>query len=148
MTFPSTNAMPTLAEGLMRARSQAASIKAIAANNSTAMKAGSISSSGVFSLLDNLLGAKNILSQAAALSGMDTYAEAQLGQSISADFTAMMNAITDVINWVVQNFPKDTDGYLQTATMNSDGTRIERSFTSAQTAGLATLLDALVATID
>jgi len=148
MTFPSTNAMPTLAEGLRQARDQAAAIKDVSQGFSAKMKAGSVPTSSIFALLDNLVDSKNIFSTAAALSGMDAYAEAQLGASIATDFTAMTNAVNSAIAWIVQNFPKDTDGYLQMATMNSDGTRTERSFTTTQTAGLATLLDAVVATID
>ena len=145
MTFPSSDT--SLAVGLTRAQQQASSIKAIATNNSTAMKAGPVLSSGILSLLDNLVGAHNVLSAVASLDGIDAYAQEQIGVSIASDFTAMMNAITAAAAWIVTNFPA-SGGYLQAQTMNSDGARTERSFTTTQTAGLVTLLDALVATID
>ena len=147
MAFPTNETRRTFASALDRAQSQASSIKRIAANNRDRMASGPITAGGLFSLLDNLIGAKVQLAEAAAMPGMDEYAEAQLGQTVSADFDAMMQAIDDATAWIIANMPK-ADGYLQTETLEADGTRTERSFATADTAGLRTALDAVIATID
>ncbi len=45
------------------------------------------------------------------------------------------------------NFPKDSGGFIQAFTLNTDGTRTPASFTSVQTVGLQTLIQALINTI-
>jgi hypothetical protein len=151
MPFPTTNTRRSLASALDRAQAQAGSIKAIAANNRTAMAAGPVTSGQLISLLDNLVGAKGVLSEAASLPGIGAYAEDQLGDAtddIAAEFTAMMDAIDAAGAWIITNFPKDGSGYLLAETLTAQGAHVERAFTSAQTAALRTLLTALEATID
>jgi len=145
--FPSSDSGMTLAEGLKMARDQSTVIRDIAAGYSAKMKAGPVQASSIFSLLANLADAKRIFASAAALPGMDAYAEAQLGSSIAASFTAMTSAVNAAGNWIFQNFPKATDGNLKFMTMNTDWSLTEGSFTTAQLAGLTTLLDALAVTI-
>lgn len=147
MAFPTNSTRRSLASSLDRAQSQADSIKRIAQNNKDRMAAGTITSSGLLSLLDNMIGAKTILLEASALTGMDTFAQAQLGQSISAEFTTMMNAIDAAGAWIVTNFPK-SGGYLQSETWGAGGLRVERTFSTTETAGLRTLLDAVIAAIN
>lgn len=148
MAFPTNSTRRSLASALDRAQSQADSIKRIAQNNKDRMAAGTITSSGLISLLDNMIGAKAILLEASALPGMDTFANAQLGRTIGAEFTTMMNAIDAAGAWIVTNFPKGTGGYLQAETWGVGGARVERTFSTAETANLRTLLDAVIAAID
>lgn len=88
-----------------------------------------------------------MLTNLASTPGIDTYAQAQLGQSVTTDFTSMVTALTNAGGWIVTNFPKDGGGFLLSETFNADGTRAARNFSTAQTAGLVTLLSALAATI-
>lgn len=147
MAFPTNETRRSLASALDRAQAQASSIKRIAANNRDRMAAGPITAGGVFSLLDNLIGAKAVLSEAASMQGIAEYAQAQLGQDISGDFAAMMNAIDTATAWIINAIPK-AGGYIQTEAINADGSRTERTFTTAQTAGLRAALDTIIATID
>jgi hypothetical protein len=147
MAFPTNETRRTLASALDRAQAQASSIKRIAANNRDRMAAGSITASGVFSLLDNLKGARAQFSEAAALPGMGAYAEDQLGRGVTQEFADMLAAIDAAADWIIANMPS-SGGYLQTETLNADGSRTERTFPTSQTGGLRTALDALIATID
>ncbi len=58
----------------------------------------------------------------------------------------MFGAAQSVISWVIANFPA-SGGFLQAYTLNADGSRTPRSFSTAQTAGLQTALTSFVATI-
>ena len=50
----------------------------------------------------------------------------------------VVNNLRACNDWIVANFPKDsTATYLMSHTINADGTRMARTFTPAQTAGLA-----------
>lgn len=148
MPFPTNTTRRSLASALDRAQSQADSIKRICQNNKDRMAAGTISSGGLMSLLDNLIGAKSVLLETASLPGIGAFAEAQVGQSVTAEFTAMMGAIDAAGAWIVTNFPKNAQGYLLAETWGQGGARVERSFATADTAGLRTLLDAVIAAID
>lgn len=148
MGFPTNTTRRSLASALDRAQSQADSIKRIAQNNKDRMAAGTITAGGLLSLLDNLAGAKTALSDAAGLAGMGEFAQAQLGQTVTTEFANLMTALDNAGAWIISNFPKDAGGYLLAETWGTNGARVERTFTTAQTAGLRTLLDALIATID
>jgi hypothetical protein len=67
---------------------------------------------------------------------------------VVAEFTAMESAVEDCRDWIVANLPTDADGYLVIRTLNADGTLTDRMFAPAQTAGLRTEIDAVLATID
>ena len=128
-------------------RGNAQNVKALAQNALAVMQGGSISSLFVFSMLDQLIGIINSLTTLKAVSGLDAYATAQgYSGTLSADCTTCANAATTCINWVVTNFPA-SGGFLQAETLNADGTRTPRQFTSAQTAGLQANLQAFIATI-
>ena len=149
MAYPASRL--TMHELLTRANQQANSIKQIAANNRDRMASGPITAEGTLALLDNLMGARSHLANAAARPNIAPYAQTQMGGDqldVVASFNAMMAALDDAIDWIVTNFPRSADGALLTEELASDGTRTERTFSTAQTAGLRTALDALIATID
>lgn len=128
-------------------RSNAAGVKAQAQNALISLQAGAVSANFIFQVLDQLGGIINALNQWKAVAGLDAYATAQgYTGSLSADCTACANAATACINWVVAIFPA-SGGFIQAETLNADGSRTLRSFSSAQTAGLQTNLQAFIATI-
>jgi hypothetical protein len=128
-------------------RSNAAGVKAQAQNALTSLQNGSVTSDFIFRMLDQLIGVINALNSWKTISGLDAYATGQgYTGTLSADCTTCANAGTSCINWVTANFPA-SGGFIQAYTLNVDGTRTPRSFTSAQTAGLQTALQAFIATI-
>lgn len=149
MAFPSDTARRTLSAGLQRAQSTAGSIKRIAQNNRDRMASSHITAGGILSLLDNLRGAHAQLTEVAAMPGIADYAQEQLEVSdVAGDFSAMLSAIEGASAWIIDNFPRADDGALKMEDMDSEGQRTERTFSSAQTSGLRTALDAVIASID
>lgn len=139
----------SLQKALNDAQNQAAWIKGIC-QQAVISLTGTVDANFVFQLLDNLRAAISMLNADAAVPGIAAYAQAQFsnsGYNISAEFTAMVNDLNSVVSWVVANFPKDTGNFLQAYTINADGSRTAATFTSAQTAGLTSALNTVIAEI-
>lgn len=121
--------------------------KAQAQNALSSCQAGSVNSDFVFRLLDQTAGAITALTAWKATTGLDTYATGQgYPTTLTTDCNACITAAQVIISWVVANFPA-SGGFLQSHTLNADGSRTPRSFTPAQTAGLQTALTNFIATI-
>jgi hypothetical protein len=146
MALQSSNTM-LAGEAYAAIRSNAASWKAQAQNANVSLAGGSVTSDFVFRMLDQLAGAIVALNTWKAVAGLDTYATGQgYTGTMSADCASSVTAAQACIAWVVTNFP-NAGGFLQSHTLNADGSRTPRSFTPAQTAGLQTAMTAFVATI-
>lgn len=156
MAFPSSNGTQgfTVAQALQLAQGVASIIKSQASNLSAQCAAGPVQASVILNLLTVLADAKLNLTKCAAVPGLATYAQAQTGDAnIATEFTAMSSALDAVTQWVIANFPTGSDGtgtYLLVTQFTPDNTgrTQQRTFTTVQTAGLKTVLDALVATIN
>ena len=110
--------------------------------------AGNVSSTQVFQLMDNLRSPLTLLAAVAAVPGMATYVQAQLNQptfDAAGWFNGVVSAINGIVSWVTSNFPKDAAGFIESQTINADGSRSDASFTPAQTAALTTALNSLIA---
>lgn len=70
------------------------------------------------------------------------------GANLANDWTAMRTQIDAVVNAGVSGLPKAPTGELLTETLGAGGVLTQSSWSTAQTAGLRTLLNALIATID
>ncbi len=145
MALQSSNTM-LAGEAFTAIRTNAASWKAQAQNANLSL-AGTVNSDFIYRMMDQLGGAVAALNQWKVVTGLDTYATGQgyVG-TISSDCTATAAAATTCITWVVNNFPS-ASGFLQAYSLNADGSRTPRTFTTVQTAGLQTNLTAFVATI-
>jgi hypothetical protein len=125
--------------------------KAQAQNALASLQAGSVNSDFVFRMLDQLNGAIVSLTLWKAVSGLDAFATGQgYTGTMSVDCTAAITAAQACIAWVVTNFPVSSapqSGFLEAYTLNADGSRTARSFTTVQTAGLQTVLTSFIATI-
>lgn len=128
-------------------RVNAASYKAQAQNALVSLQAGSVNSDFVFRMLDQTASVIVALTAWRAVSGLDAYATGQgYPTTISTDCTATITAAQAIITWVAANFPA-ANTFLQSHTLNADGSRTPRSFTPAQTAGLQTAMTNFIATI-
>jgi hypothetical protein len=146
MVLQTTNTVsPSDAYNMIRLN--AASVKAQAQNALTLLQTTSVPSSFIFVMLDQLAGIISALNQWKLISGLDAYATAQgYTGSLATDCGTCATAATACITWVVNNFPA-SGGWLQAMSLNADGSRTQRLFTSAQTAGLQTALSAFINTI-
>lgn len=147
MALQSSNVLlPGDAYKLIRDATQ--SWKAVAQNALASMQTGSVNTDFIFKMLDQLNQVISSLAVWKVVSGLDTYAAGQgYSGTLSTDCTTTSNAAQTCINWTVTNFPADAQGFLEGYTLNTDGTRTPRSFTSTNTAGLQTNLQSFIATI-
>jgi hypothetical protein len=128
-------------------RSNVPSWKAQAQNALATIQAGNIDTNYVFAVLNQLSQITSALATWKAVTGLDTYATAQgYPNSLVTDCTSIQTASQACTSWVVTNFPA-SGGFLLDFSINADGSRTARSFTNVQTAGLATLVSALINTI-
>ncbi len=150
MALQSSNTL-LAGEAFSLIRANAAGWKAQAQNALASLQAGSVNSDFVFRMLDQLAAAIIALTAWKAVSGLDAYATGQgYTGTMSADCTATIAAAQACLTWVVTNFPVSSapqSGYLEAYTLNADGSRAARNFTTAQTAGLQTNLASFIATI-
>ena len=149
MTLPPVQTKNSLSYALNLVQGYAAQIKDRATSAVAVMTAGSVDTIFIFSLLDALNGLISNLNAVKNIVGLDAYATSQVPGYIgtmSSDITATINAAQACIDWVVANFPASA-GFLLGQSLNANGTRTQRSFTTAQTAGLQTALNSLLATI-
>lgn len=154
MTFPSSSGSQAfgLTQALAVAQAQAANVKNQAATLSAQCAAGNVAAQAILNFLTVIADATLMLNKAAAVTGLAAYAQAQLGDvNISAEFQTMLTAMAAVTSSVLSTMPLDpTNTYLMVTSFTPDGTgrTQQRTFTPAQTAGIKTVLDALVATIN
>jgi len=146
MILQSSNAM-LAGEAFSSIRVNQNSWKAQAQNAQVVMQTGPVGAQFIFSMLDQLSGLIAAINLWKVVAGLDAYANGQgyVG-TMSTDVAACGTAALACINWVVANFP-NAGGFLQSETLNADGSRTQRNFTSAQTLGLQTALQAFIATI-
>jgi hypothetical protein len=147
MALPSSTS--SMGTALAQVQNIAASVKSQAGNVLVSLQTGPVNTIFIFQMLDQLNGLITSLNALSATTGLNAYATAQLPGyvgTMTTDITATVNAAQASINWVVTNFPA-ASGFLQAFSLNANGTRTPASFTSAQTAGLQTLIQALIATI-
>ena|ERR1043166_4600884 len=153
MAFPSTTGTKRddLQGAWQQARSLAAAIKTQTQNVRAQSAAGTLGASVLLAYLTEVADVRTQLLIDAAVPGIGAYAQSQINDAtfdVSAAFTAMVNQLTSARDWIIANFPKDASGFLLAQTLAADGHQQDRVFTAAQTAGLRTTLDALLATID
>jgi len=150
MAFPSSN-RDDLASAWAGIRVAAGRIKTYAQSLKTASAAGSIQAGDVVSFVDQLASSNDTLARYTAVPGLVEYVRAQIDNAavdIVAEYSTMLAQINATRNWVLTNFPKDADGYLLYHKFDAAGRISQRTFSPAETAGLRTQLDALLATID
>jgi hypothetical protein len=148
MALPAST-VPSLDTVLAQVQNIAAAVKSQAGNVLVSLQGGNVNALFIFQMLDQLSGLITGLNALSGTTGLNTYATAQLpgySGTMTNDITTTVNAAQACINWVVTNFPA-SGGFIQAFTLNANGTRTPASFSSTQTGGLQTLIQALIATI-
>ena len=146
MAFPASTA--TLSEGWINACRMALAMKRQAQEDRARMAAGPVPASLVLDMEPRLRDTKASLQQVAAIPGIAEYAQQQANNpalNVATEFTAMLNALDNVVAWIRTNYPVH-NGYLLSQTFGATG-RQDRTFSAAETAGLRTVLDALIASV-
>ena len=129
-------------------RGLAQTAKNVAQNTLASLQGGPVTTDFIFRLLDQLQFFISSVTAWKAVAGLDAYATSlDYSGIMSADCTTTISAAQVCVTWVSGNFPVDVGGWLLAYKLNADGTRTPNSFTSAQTLGLQTDLQAFIATI-
>lgn len=147
MALQTANTLSVPQEVFENIRNLAQGAKGTAGNYLTQMQGGNVDSNFVFRMLDQLNQFITSFNTWSTAAGLNAYATAQgYSGTLTSDMSACVTAAQNCIAWVVANFPA-SGGFLQAESLNADGTRTARSFTSANTLGLQTNLQAFIATI-
>ncbi len=148
MAFPSST--KSLNAIWLGSQSTAARIRVEAQETRDTSAAGNISTKVILDFATGLADAIQDLAVAAATPGIVQYARDQLANptlDVVVEYTAMRAQMIATRDWIGTNFPADVNGYLLFIQFTAERRFTYRQFTSAQTAGLRTQLDALIATI-
>lgn len=151
MALPGLASSSGLQTALQAVQSTAYATKSQAQNYLAAIQAGPVTADAIFQSITQIRQMIATLQQYQSIAGLNAYATAQLpgyAGTLTTDIAATISAAQAVITWVVTNFPKDSGGFAQAHTLNADGSLTSAVFTSAQLAGLQTVLQALIATIN
>jgi hypothetical protein len=120
------------------------------ANSLRVASNGTITSEQILAFAGNLRSSRIIMQERSSISGIVDYAKSQESDQtydISFEYSAMISQIDAVLLWISNNMPS-ANGYLQTNTLNQDGSISYREFETTITGGLRTALDALIASIE
>ena len=150
MTLPVATSLH-LSDALERILQQSEATKTTSQNYVAQLAAGPVSSDWVFAFINRCNLSIVGFNQYKGVPGLNAYAQAQIpgyAGTMTSDIDAVIAGIQACIDWVVANFPKDsTNTWVLAYSINADGTRNPRNFSTAQTAGLRTNLNALIALI-
>lgn len=147
MAFRASTA--TQDQGLRTAMQSGQFVK-LQAQGAVSILASNVNANQIFQMLDDIRSQLSVFNQVAAIPGIAAYAQAQFNDvsyNVAVEFTTMVNAVQSVTDWVVTNFPKDAQGFVQAHKINADGSRTPTVFTPAQTSGLVTALNAVIASV-
>lgn len=152
MAYPTSRLRAVVARAFTNADSTAIRLRSMAGGLDGQLAAGPVTATVILDdLLAELRSSRVVLIASRDTSGVLAYAREQFDDptiDLPTEFTALIAAIDAVITWIVDNFPTGTGGFLERYQIAADGTLTDRSFTSAQTAGLRTQLQALFAAIE
>jgi len=148
MAFPASS--QTQADALEQSLRFARSVKNELTNRSAVMAAGNVTSTYVLDTLAYLVSALNIFNAAKTVPGIGQYAKDQFddaGLDIVAEANTMIAAIESARDAIISAIPNDGTYMLMRQKPDVNGAIVDRTFTPAQSAGLQTALNAVIATI-
>ncbi len=152
MAYPTSRLRTVTARAFNDADSTALGLRRMAGSLDAELAAGPVTATLILDrLLAEMRSSRATLVASKTTPGILGYAQAQfsdLSIDLATEFAALIAAVDAVITWIVDNFPKDVDGYLERYKIAPDGEVTDRTFSTAQTAGLRTQLQALFAAIE
>lgn len=146
MAFPASN--DSLAKTWQETQQLAATVKSMAAAVVVDLDSD-VTSQYLLNIYASMARYKLTFQQYAAVPGLVAYVKDQLDDQnldISAEYTAMINAVEALRAAIIDPFPKDGAGFLLEKKVSAEGFSY-RTFTPAQTASVKTAAQALVASI-
>lgn len=130
---------------------RAAGAKSAAQSALTTLQNNTIDTAFAFSLIDQLNGLIGYLQQKVTVTGLTSYAAANIPNytgNLVNDMNATIAAAQTCVNWVVNAFPKDsTNTWLLAYSFDGVGNRNARKFTPTETAVLQSRMQDFINTI-
>lgn len=155
MVYPTSRLRAVVARAFTNADSTAIRLRSFAGGLDGELAAGSVTATRILDdLLAELRSSRVVLIASRDTSGILAYAREQFDDitiDLPTEFTALIAAIDAVITWIVDNFPTGSPGagnYLERYQLATDGALTDRTFSTVQTIGLRTQLQALFAAIE
>ena len=149
MSFPaSTN---TAASALTALRQSAARLKTYANNAKILITSNSVSANQILEIMVQFQTALQEWNEVAATPGLADYAKIQFNNAnldIVTEYNNMVSAAQNVISWVQENFPKDSNNYLLKDKFDSTSGLTVRIFTTSQTINLVSVLADFIAAVN
>ena len=145
MTFRASNQIP--ANAYDNAKNEALRVKNYCQLAVSKLQ-NSVTSSQIIKLVGGLSVFIERLSRIKSIAGITAYAKEQevdQNYDVVAEFNSLVALIEDSRDWVVDNFPKDANGYLLSEKWDNKSSGVtERTFNTAATADFVTKLKAVV----
>lgn len=145
MAFRASN--QHLADGYGEAKRVANQLKTYLQRRVAEMAAGPVDATVPMGVVAHLRAALDRFEAIKAIPGMSAYAKAQEDDAlydVAGEFAAMTDAIVNARDAIIAALPQDAGGWLLVESYAADGTIVPRTFTSVQTAGVRTALQAVV----
>ena len=150
MAFPSGKSKDTLNKAFNDTQVHARNLKIDAIEIVNTTLAGNITRKVIMDFNTKIADALDIWNNASVKVGIEQYAKDQLEDqtlTLAADFVAMKTTAEATRDWIIANFP-NTGGLLLERSFDVNGRMVLATLTTAQTAGLRTELNLLIATIE
>ena len=148
MAFKATTLIP--AQAFEQIRSQALSLKSYLTTARASMAAPISSALIALEVIERLGQVIASMNALATTPGLAVYARDQVNDQsydVAVEFDAMRVAMVAAKDNLAASFPKDASGFLLYQTLNANGTRATRTFTSAQMVSAVAAIDGVIATI-
>lgn len=153
MAYPAST--KTLQMWLADVDLKAANLKAAAQQQKSLSSAGTLSMDDIRRFFDLLVQANVFITSAGNVTGFSAYVNTEKQGTVAdaaAEFLTMRNQVTATLDWLRANVPQGTFGgtdYKLAFNFPTNNTSYAAAltFSSGQTAGYRTVLDALIATI-
>ena len=150
MAFPSGKTKDTLNKAFTDTQTHARTLKQQAIDIRDTTLAGDITRKVIMDFNTRIADALDTWNLASIKVGIGQYARDQLEDqtlTLAADFVAMKTTAEATRDWIIANFP-NTGGLLLERSFDVNGRMVLATLTTAQTAGLRTELNLLIATIE
>lgn len=147
MAFRATNIIPE--QGFGRAKSLCERLKRFCDSRSSEYASGA-NSERILTAMDTLINFRTELNVVKSTPRIAQYAKDQEGDQnydVAAEFIAVIALLDIAIASIITAFPRDGNDYLLAETMDANGVRAPRNFTSGALSGIRTDLDAVAAGI-
>lgn len=150
MGFKSGASQLTLEQALTNTRTKERLVRQTVVDIRDASLAGDISRNKIMLLPTTIADALDVWNAAAAVTGISQYTKDQVADqalNVVTQFNTMVAEATSVRNWIIANFPANA-GFLLERSFDANGRMVLGTLSTAQTAGLRTELNKLIAAID